>query len=924
MILVGNRRGSAVDLAAHLMNDLDNEHIQVHELRGFLANDLEGAFREAYAISKGTRCKKPFYSLILSPPETENVSVEAFEAAIAMIEQKLGFVGQPRAVVFHEKKGRRHAHCVWSRIDTEHMWAIDPYQDRLHLNEIGRELFLEHGWNMPPGLRRKEDADPLNYSHAQHQQAKRVGFDPTELKRLFAECWQRSDSKASFSQALKEHGFILARGDRRGHVAVDAHGEIYAIARWVGAKTKEVRARLGPPEDLPSVEDALLYWERCGPDTGNETEANPDDDPAFRHRLEELKRTLQAIIEDQRKARTELQQAHELRRAKETKGRAVLIPTGVRAAWLKLSGRYQAIQRDIELQASKCDARDRAEYQSLIESQLQRRRELQAEIVRLDHDLQDAETDKVARRLKSDPAQRLILPLDPEVLSNKAKVRRDPTYILKIITDKKETFSRPDVARGLAEYIDDAGTLTAAVDRVMRAPALVEVDREPLPRYSTWEMLELKQALAERVQHLSQANGAIVSSSKVCAAIARQNTALKRSAGAALSREQEVAIRHCLGPHRLSSVIGLAGAGKSTMLAGIKDACTRQGLHVAGAALSGKAADGLESASGIESRTLASLERSWKMGYSRLTRNDVLVIDEAGMIGTRQLNRFVEEVQKSGAKLILVGDPEQLQPINAGTPFKEIAEQTGVTHLTEIHRQQQDWQKQASLDLAQSRIGKALDAYEAHDRVKQSANTSDAIADLVDDYMADFAENETQSSRLALAYRRKDVFAINQAIRAARQSAGELENGRHVQTDHGPRVFAPGDRILFTKNDHTLGLRNGMIGTAKSVASNQLTIQLDDTGKTLTLNPHHFAALDHGYATTIHKSQGATVDNTFILASAQMDRHLAYVAMTRHKQDTSLYGDNTALQKLRRSGMVEEAVPHSQNQRRKPPGPSMM
>jgi len=152
----------------------------------------------------------------LNPPDTENVSIEVFEEAIERIEQKLGFTGQPRTIVFHEKKGRRHAHVVWSRINSATMTAIDPFEDKLKLNEIERELFIEYGWEMPDGYKRKEDADPYNYSHTEHQQAKRAKRDPKELKQIFAECWQRSDSKASFASAMKEHGFILAKGDSKG------------------------------------------------------------------------------------------------------------------------------------------------------------------------------------------------------------------------------------------------------------------------------------------------------------------------------------------------------------------------------------------------------------------------------------------------------------------------------------------------------------------------------------------------------------------------------------------------------------------------------------------------------------------------------------------------------------------------------------
>ena len=281
---------------------------------------------------------------------------------------------------------------------------------------------------------------------------------------------------------------------------------------------------------------------------------------------------------------------------------------------------------------------------------------------------------------------------------------------------------------------------------------------------------------------------------------------------------------HMLGNNQLSVVVGLAGTGKSTMLAAAKEAWTKQGYNVRGATLSGKAADGLQDASGIPSRTLASLEMSWKNGNCMLQLNDVLVIDEAGMVGTRQMARFVEAAKQNGAKLVLVGDPEQLQPINAGTPFRDITKLTEPAKLTEIRRQKFDWQRQASRDLAQDRTAEALKAYADHGAVETTGTRSKAIAALVRDYMVDWELRGADVSRLALAYRRKDVHAINQAIRMARKSVNELENEHLIETDLGPRAFAMGDRILFTRNDIELGVRNGSLGTVKTVSENQITV----------------------------------------------------------------------------------------------------
>lgn len=196
-----------------------------------------------------------FCFLLDSPPEREILPVEDFENAIAEIEERMNLTDQPRAIVFHEKEGRRHAHCVWSRFDASKMKAINLLHFKLKLRDMSRQLYLEHGWKMPRGLMNSEERNPLNFTQEEWQQAKRAKRDPQALKEMFKDCWAVSDTKATFTNALEERGFYLAKGDRRGHVAVDWQGEIYAISRYVGVKAKDVRARLGDANDLPSADE---------------------------------------------------------------------------------------------------------------------------------------------------------------------------------------------------------------------------------------------------------------------------------------------------------------------------------------------------------------------------------------------------------------------------------------------------------------------------------------------------------------------------------------------------------------------------------------------------------------------------------------------------------------------------------------------
>lgn len=155
------------------------------------------------------------------------------------MEEKLGLTDQPRAIVFHEKNGRRHCHAVWSRIKTDEMKAVQLSFPKKKLMELSRELYLEHGWTIPDGLKQAHARDPLNFTLAEWQQAKRIGKDPKQIKAVFQESWLINKTQSAFANALKEHGYMLARGDRRSFVALDHWGEVFAVSKWVGIKTKE-------------------------------------------------------------------------------------------------------------------------------------------------------------------------------------------------------------------------------------------------------------------------------------------------------------------------------------------------------------------------------------------------------------------------------------------------------------------------------------------------------------------------------------------------------------------------------------------------------------------------------------------------------------------------------------------------------------
>ena len=378
MILKASERGGARQLALHLLKTEENEHVELHEVRGFVADDLHGALHEAYAVSRGTRCRKFLFSLSLSPPESEDVPVEAFEAAIRRIEEKLGLEGQPRAIVFHEKEGRRHAHCVWSKIDVGAMKARPLPHFKRKLNAIARELFIEHGWKLPKGFRKTQARDPLTFTRAEWQQSKRAKQDPKALKAMFQECWAASDSKAAFQNMLRERGYYLARGDRRGFVAVDYRGEAYSLSRYFGVKAKELKARLGDPEALQSTEDAKAWLAERMNQTLRRHVFQLEKQHERQMGLLEAKR--RAMAKAHQDARRSLTGRHQQRWEAEERERAARLPRGIQAVWFWITGKSREIRRDNEAEIERARQRDRAELQAMRTEQLNERRTLQTKI----------------------------------------------------------------------------------------------------------------------------------------------------------------------------------------------------------------------------------------------------------------------------------------------------------------------------------------------------------------------------------------------------------------------------------------------------------------------------------------------------------------------------------------------------------------
>jgi Ti-type conjugative transfer relaxase TraA len=467
---------------------------------------------------------------------------------------------------------------------------------------------------------------------------------------------------------------------------------------------------------------------------------------------------------------------------------------------------------------------------------------------------------------------------------NGARIIADPSVALDAITHQQSTFTQREMAKFAHRHSDGLDQFNEVTGAMRSAPDLVELGKDARgeDRFTTRAMIETERRLHRAAELMAERERHEVRGADREAALARAE-----QSGLVLSGEQTHALAHVTDGRDLSLVLGYAGTGKSAMLGVAREAWEAAGYEVRGAALSGIAAENLGGGSGIASRTIAGLEHGWQQGRDLLTARDVLVIDEAGMVGTRQLERVLSHAAEAGAKVVLVGDPQQLQSIEAGAAFRSIHERHAGVEIGEVRRQREDWQRDATRDLANRKTGNSLEAYRSHGMVHEAQTREQARGDLIERW-----DRERQAlpdrSRIILTHTNDEVRALNETAREKMREAGSLGDEVRVTVERGARNFASGDRVMFLQNERGLGVKNGTLGTIEQVSPQVMSVRTDD-GRSVTFDLKDYNRIDHGYAATIHKAQGMTVDRTHVLATPGMDAHSSYVALSRHRDGMDLH-----------------------------------
>lgn len=424
------------------------------------------------------------------------------------------------------------------------------------------------------------------------------------------------------------------------------------------------------------------------------------------------------------------------------------------------------------------------------------------------------------------------------------------------------------------------------------------------PIYTTQAMLAIEKELIAKADAMHANTHYKLDASVVNEAIEAQQTAQ----GFMLSDEQVEAV-HAVCQSSLGIIQGKAGTGKSTSLQALRLAYESKGMTVRGATVARKAAQQLQADTGIESGTLASLLNDLGKGNTERFKDSVVVVDEAGLMATPDVLELVSAAHSAGAKLVLVGEQEQLDAITHGGSLRYLSQRQGCARINTIRRQREIWAKTLVNDLRSGNAEAALSTLQGKGLLHINDTAHDTRKALVNQWAA-YTKANPEKQSLVMAQRWKDVKPLNDLMRKVYQQRGLLGNENIItecvvsnQTLHF--AFSTGERVRLTKNDYTRNFTNGQQGTVTGVTQLKddvrLTIALDD-GRTVNIKQSDYCDEENrfhviqAYASTVYSAQGATIDgDTFTYYSTAMDRAASYVAGSRAKDKAWFFANGQEL-----------------------------
>jgi Ti-type conjugative transfer relaxase TraA len=476
---------------------------------------------------------------------------------------------------------------------------------------------------------------------------------------------------------------------------------------------------------------------------------------------------------------------------------------------------------------------------------------------------------------------------------------RSPAEVLAQLTERQSVFTWRDVNRALEAEVPDRTARAALTDEILLRPEVIGLRERadaPVSHYTTREVLNAEHALLRDTAALSERSSFGLRAEGVEAAIA----------GHQLNEEQAQAVRHAAGQGGFAIIAGEAGTGKSRTLGSLRDAYAAEGYRVLGMSWTNSVVQNLRQ-DGFEATTVAAEFKRLDAGRDQWDDRTLLIVDEAAMLSTPQLASLASRAEAAGAKLVIAGDDRQLSSIERGGMFEPLCVAHGVAELHDVQRVDDPAEQRAFNFMHEGKFREALDIFDSRGAVRWSETEAEALEQLGRQYSADCAA-DPDKKRFIFAYTNDQVDLLNAFARGLRQERHALGEEHVLQTPRGPALFAGGDRVQFTENAWTqrekeAGLVNGAVGTVVEIASSlgrtRMTVELDGPKDadpqrlSFTVGPNReageFDALRHGYAGTIYRGQGRTLDETYVLHSRHWREASSYVALTRHRESTAIF-----------------------------------
>ena len=467
---------------------------------------------------------------------------------------------------------------------------------------------------------------------------------------------------------------------------------------------------------------------------------------------------------------------------------------------------------------------------------------------------------------------------------NKNIIYNDSKTLINHLVSQKEYFTYNDLYSFIKKHADSDDDAQKIFTKTKLSSELVKtgINRKNQELFTSKSRIKLEDKMIKLASEIKSKNKFSVRKRLI------KKSCLKHN----LSQEQTDAVYHITRDSNLSLVVGRAGTGKSYSLRVAKELWDKKGYKTYGTSISGKAAEELQKSSNINSRTIHSFLYSLDKNYIKLDKKSVVVMDEAGMTDLPSMFKVIDKVYSAKAKLVLVGDPQQLQPIGVGLPFESLIKTFNVADINIVKRQQIKWQQKATELLSRGFTDKALKKYYNNGHVVLSEKPIDI---LLDKFVSVY--DKTTKMPLVLTYTNKDVDIINSTIRDYLIRNKKLGDGYIFETHKGNKAFCIGDKIICLENDSTSGIKNGTIGIIQKIDNKILYLKSDD--KTFKIDLDKYKKFDYGYGVTIHKSQGMTVnDSIFYVNENNLNKNLIYVALSRHIHSISIIVNSNNIKNL--------------------------